>query len=263
MVELDDDFRKEAHYSHSALNLYLNCSLAYYFRYVAHLEPEYESKCLMFGSAFHRTLDRLAELKMRGTSFSISDAQKFFQEDWRIQISCASHPDFESIEEAIEMEKTGKQMLESYIVAWKDKKILSHGKKFKLELGLSKPVIGEYDLVVEENGKTIVVDFKTAGKKWDVQKPSKDLQATLYCLSYHRLFNILPGFRFDVITKAKHPSVQQLETSRAEDDFKRLLKLYWRIDAAIQGEVFIPLETGYRCGCCDFRKSCSTWHKGN
>ena len=101
------DYRKEPHYSHSALNLYLNCSLAYYFRYVVHLEPEHESKNLMFGSAFHRTLDRLAELKMSGTSFSIGEAQLFFQEDWRIQIACAGHPDFDSIQEAIEMEKIG------------------------------------------------------------------------------------------------------------------------------------------------------------
>lgn len=44
---------------------------------------------------------------------------------------------------------------------------------------VSKPLIGEFDAVVENQGR-LVVDLKTAAAKWPAQKCRSDLQATAY-----------------------------------------------------------------------------------
>ncbi len=261
------ELRNRPHYSYSAMSLFMSCSLAYRFRYVDRLPSEHSPKCLLFGSAFHRTLDRIAAAKQDNRSTSTDDAKAIFKGEWMAQIASAVNPDFESDTEPQEMLRQGQLMIETYLEAWKDKKILSHAQGFILDIldsdgkPLSKPIVGEYDLVVEQDGKPLIVDFKSAGRKWDEDKPHKDLQATLYCLSYHRSAGVIPGFRFDVVTKTKTPCVYQLATSRTEDDFARFSKLYHCIDKAIQAGAFLPNESSFMCSGCEYASACASWHR--
>ena len=205
-------------------------------------------------------------MKQDKRPFTVEDAKAIFKGEWMAQVASAINPDFESDTEPQDMLSQGQKMLEAYLAVWKDEKVLSHAQGFILDIldtdgkPLSKPIVGEYDLVIEQDGKPIIVDFKSAARKWDEDKPGKDLQATLYCLSYYRSIGIIPAFRFDVITKTKTPCVYQLATTRSEDDFARLSKLYHCIDKAIQSEAFIPNESSYMCGGCEYSKACSAWH---
>ncbi len=262
------ELRLKPHYSYSALSLFTTCPLAYCFRYVRRLQAEHTSKCLLFGTSFHRTLDRLAAMKMGGVKFTVQDAQRIFAGEWKASCASAFDVDFETPEEPSEMLRQGELMIASYLDAWKDAKILAHAQAFSIDVlddsgnPMSKPVIGEYDLVVEnEDGKPLIVDFKTAGRKWDEGKPHKDAQATLYCMSYWMVTGIIPEFRFDVITKTKTPCVYQLATTRNEDSFQRLAKVFHSIDRAIQSEAFFPIESSFLCGGCEYASSCASWHR--
>ena len=262
-----ETLRKRPHYSHSAMQTYLTCSLAFYFRYIKKLESTRISKCLLFGKAFHMTLDRVAAMKMAGISVDAQQAQDIFSGEWKAQVALPLPIDFDSPEEADRMNEQGRQMIAAYLSVWNDKKILAHSKAFILELvdeygsKLSKPIIGEYDLIIEEDGLPVIVDFKTAGKKWTDAKLQKDLQSVLYCLAYQSETGTLPSFRFDVITKTKVPAVYQLQANRSEDDFKRLTKLYLSIDSAIQKGVFLPCGEDYMCSGCDYASACASWHR--
>ena len=261
------ELRARPHFSYSALSLYQSCSLAFFYRYIAKLQAEKTSKCLLFGVAYHRTLDRLAAMKMDKREFTIPEAKEIFRGEWHCQLAGAVNIDFDDNEEPEAMLKQGQQMLEAYLPSWNDIKVISHAEAFIIDIAdddgccMSKQIIGEYDLIIEKEGKPLIVDFKTSGKRWSEDKPHRDLQAGLYCLSYHKAHGIIPGFRFDVVTKAKSPAIQQLETSRTEDDFKRLCKLYVGIDKAIQSNCFIPNESSFMCGSCEYANACSKWHR--
>ena len=261
------ELRARPHFSHSALSLYQSCSLAFFYRYVKKLQAEKTSKCLLFGSAYHKTLDRLAAMRLENRSFTIPEAKAVFAGEWQCQLASAVNVDFESSEEPEALLRQGLQMLETYLPSWQGITIISHAEAFSIDIAdesgcsMSKQVIGEYDLIIEKDDKPVIVDFKTASKRWSESKPDKDLQATLYCFSYHKNYGIIPAFRFDVVTKAKTPAVQQLETSRCEDDFKRMSKLYLSIDKAILAGSFIPNESSFFCGSCEYAKACSEWHR--
>lgn len=263
------ELRLRSHYSHSAFALFMSCSLAFYFRYVAKLPSEHSSKTLLFGVAYHKTLDRLASIQMDDRTFTIADAKEIFKGEWAASVASAINIAFDSTDEPGLLLKQGQAMLEAYLPSWKGMKIFGHAQAFILSIAdasgskVSLPIIGEYDMTIELDGHPTIVDFKTSSKKWAEDKLSHDHQATLYCYAYSRLNGTIPRFRFDVVTKTKTPGVHLLETTRTGDNFQRLAKLYAAIDRAIQSKVFLPNENCMMCSNCEYAAACKGWHQDN
>ena len=148
--------------------------------------------------------------------------------------------------------------------------IQSVAEPFRIEMpGLSKPIIGELDMVIAEKtpfdsendkGYDTIVDFKTAARMWSDERPAKDLQATVFSYAFEKVHQRRPSVRFDVVTKAKAPTVKHLYTSRDEDSYQRLEKLFLMADKGIQAGVFMPNEGSFACSDCPFADHCSGWH---
>ncbi len=68
-------------------------------------------------------------------------------------------------------------------------------------------------------------------------------------------------FRFDVITKAKAPTMESHYTIRGRDDFERLARLVEAVERAVKAEAFMPNEGGYFCGTCSYACACKSWHR--
>ena len=127
-------------------------------------------------------------------------------------------------------------------------------------LGLDKPLIGEYDLIVQDGRDVCIVDWKTSANRWPAGKADRDLQATVFSYAYEKQNNTAPLFRFDVITKTKNPGCESHYTSRGFHDFRRFEALANRAQYAINKGVFLPNETSFACGECPYRDRCRTWH---
>lgn len=256
------ELRKEPHYSYSAISTYLQCSLKYFFRYIEKIESELTSKNLVFGSAIHSTLNMLASKRMTNQSIPSEEIKNYYELEFENQRCCGKNIDFESPEEANELKNKGLEMIQAYLAQWADKKIVGHDQAFSLEIpGMSKPVIGAYDLVIEEKGNTTIVDWKTAAKKWADDKADKDGQATLYCHAFRNTTGKTAKFRFDVITKTKIPQVQILPTSRTDADSNRLLSVFQSVEKGIRAGVFYPNDTSFFCSGCEFASACESWGK--
>ena len=255
------ELRKKPHHSYSSLSSYLSCSLKYFFRYILKLEAEHTSKNLLLGVAYHRTLDFIAGRRMENQGVEDSEIKELFLREWSNQVACSKNIDWEFPEEADYLRDKGLQMVETYVEQWERKTILSHAQAFSIEIpGMKLPVIGEFDLVEEdENGNAVIVDWKTAGKKWAEEKAAKDGQATLYCHAHKRLTGDEANFRFDVVTKAKEPAVQILRAVRTDEDSDRLIKVFQAVERGINAGVFIPNESSFFCGSCEFKNACENW----
>ena len=124
-------------------------------------------------------------------------------------------------------------------------------------------LIGESDLEVLEGSESVIVDWKTAARKWPDNKAGKDLQPT--CLLYMKAMTEKSNrtwlFRFDVITKAKTPTLESHYTIRGKDDFNRLAQLVVAVERAVKAEAFYPNETSFLCGSCSYACACKTWHR--
>ena len=247
--------RETPHWSYSAFQTYLTCPMRYYFRYIERAEVERTSVSLPFGRAFHAVLSERAR---KGTDYTVEDARGDFAVFFRGETEVSENLTYKSDEDYWFWEQRGCDMLDVAFSEWSDDyAVKSVAEAFSVDVpGLSKPLIGEFDLVVTDGGDEAIVDWKTASMKWPVGKVERDLQATAFCYAYNRIHGRTPLFRFDVFTKAKTPARHQFYTVRSEDELARFVSLANRIEAAISTGVFVPLESCMNCSECPYYDRC-------
>jgi hypothetical protein len=158
--------------------------------------------------------------------------------------------------------QTGFNMLAVSLENWQDDfAVRSVAEGFSVEMpGLSKPLIGEFDLLVEDGDHECIVDWKTASSKWAPGKAHQELQATVFCYARTKQAGRNPLFRFDVVTKTRTPCAESHYTQRNEADFQRFELLAQTIESAVQRDVFYPNETGFSCADCPYKTKCRQWH---
>ena len=130
------------------------------------------------------------------------------------------------------MIETGIKMLEVANENWTDDfSVKSVAESFSVTVpGLSQPLIGEFDCIVEDGKDICIVDWKTSASRWPAGKADKDLQATVFTYAYNAKYDIKPLFRFDVVTKAKTPTVSNYYTLRTQSELDRFTALANRIE---------------------------------
>ena len=263
---------EQPHYSYTDLNTYVNtCQLLYYYRYIEKAEAERTPVALPFGTAFHSVLSEQAQAAKTGKLLTADEMTEAFTTYFHAACKDAGNIVFKRNENIEDQIATAKRMFEAVNKEWIDYwNIQSVAEPFRVEMpGLSKPLIGELDMVIteqtpfdDENDRGIdtIVDFKTAARMWSDDKPMKDLQATVFSYAFEKVHGRRPSFRFDVVTKAKTPTVRHFHTSRDDDSYRRLEKLLVAADKGIQAGVFLPNESSFACADCPFADRCSGWH---
>ena len=264
--------KEQPHYSYSALNTYVNtCQLLYYYRYMEKAESERTPVALPFGSAFHSVLSEQAQAAKTGRLLTADQMTEAFAAYFQANCKDAANIVFKRDENIEDQIATAKRMFEVVNRKWIDYwNIQSVAEPFKVEMpGLSKPLIGELDMVVSEGTPfddegdrpyDTIVDFKTAARMWSDDKPSRDLQATVFSYAFEKVHGRRPSFRFDVVTKAKEPAVRHFFTSRDDGHYRRLEKMFLMADKGIQAGVFMPNESSFACSDCPYADRCSGWH---
>jgi len=262
-----NELRDRPHWSFSALNQLLNiCSLQFFFQKMEKLTPSHTPVNLVAGSVHHHTLDQVYLGLKLGKPLTIDEALQIYTDDWRSSskqdppVKCGKL-DAEGIEEQ------GRGLVR---VAMEnidpDEKVLSISEAFCIPIFhdgkfLSKPLVGEFDLVVEKDSKPVVVDWKTSATRW-AKDAEKSLQATSYSMAYSQVHGINPEVRFDVAVKNKVPVFEQHTTSRNEDDWSLLGALAAKAEAIVKHGLYYPSLDSFACADCPFADACKTWCAG-
>ena len=255
-----ETMKETPHWSYSAFNTYLACPMKFFFRYIAHAEPERTSASLPFGRAFHAVLSLRAE---KGKDYTAEDAKEDFAVYFRGETEVCENLTYKTDEDYWFWEQRGCDMLDVALADWPDDyTVKSVAEAFSVEVpGLSKPLVGEFDLVTVDGGDETICDWKTASVKWPTGKADRDLQATVFCYSFQQKYGINPLFRFDVFTKTKNPVHQQLYTLRTNDDFDRFVYLAGQIEKAVNTGIFLPIESCMNCAECAYGNRCKAAHR--
>ena len=259
------ELRKTPHWSYSALNSYLNiCQLQYFFRYIEQAEVEQTSACFAFGKAFHAALSEQAREVQRGGSLTREEVCECFADAFGIEVEATSNLLCKPGEDKDSMIALAERMLDTSLAEWSDYyNVKSVAEAFSITVpGLDKPLIGEFDLVVDDGRNSCIVDWKTSACRWSAGKADRDLQATVFSYAFRQLYDDVPIFRFDVITKTKTPSYERHYTSRGFHDFQRFEVLANQAQEAISKGVFLPSETSFACAECPYKSRCRSWHIG-
>ena len=253
-----DKLRELPHWSYSAMQCYLTCPLKYKFRYIDNAEPERTGSCFLFGKAFHAALSERARI---GRDMSEREVCDVFEDFFKAETDAAENLVYKPNEDYDSLLQTGFKMVKVACENWQDDfAVQSVAETFSVSVpGLSKPLIGEFDLVVTDGQDNCICDIKTAACKWPVGKVDKDLQASAFCFAFRELYGEKPLFRFDVYTKTKSPTVNNYYTLRTDNELDRFVSLANQIEKSVNSGNFYPNETSFGCGECQFRDRCKKW----
>ena len=67
----------------------------------------------------------------------------------------------------------------------------------------------------------------------------KDLQVSAFCFAFKELYGEKPLFRFDVITKAKSPTVNNYYTLRTDRELDRFVALTIAIERSVNAGLLL------------------------
>lgn len=246
------------HWSYSSLNCYLQCPLKYAFRYIEQAPIERTGVCFPFGRAFHAVLSMRA---FKGPSFKLEEAYEDFSVYFKGETEVSENLVYKQDETFDSCLHKGFELLNVAFDNFQDDYAVKRvAEPFSVTVpSLSKPLVGEFDLVVTDGGDEAVVDWKTASSRWQAGKADRELQATAYCYAYRKRHGVLPLFRYDVYTKTKQPTVNSLYTSRTEDDLNRFEHLCQQVERCVNAEAFYPNESIMNCSECPYKNRCKQW----
>ncbi|MFZ2657662.1 MAG: PD-(D/E)XK nuclease family protein [Victivallales bacterium] len=271
-MAIPGNYMNAPHWSFSRITKFTACSLQWAFQYYYKLEPEHRPLSLLFGGAFHSAATWIAVNKKDGKRVDVAEAEDFFSECFLKECRSSEDISFGDCDEN-GCDTLGRSMIACLLDNWpQDETVVDAGVPFRVALtdyrGLpvsDKVLIGEFDLVSKlADGTTAIVDWKTAARKWPVDKASKDFQATCYLYAGWKEMGMDPEqtlFRYDVVTKTAKPAVTRYPTMRKHDHFQRMLKLVGAVENAIKAEAFLPNESSFFCGDCVYAAACSEWHR--
>jgi len=266
------EVRRKPHWSYSSINTFLNiCSLQWAFRYVYKEEPLFVPSVLVLGRAFHAVCTLVCVQRLKGESPQIENALDCFS-DLVAQECRTSEPElrFAEGESGDTMSELGRRMLSAFIPELEDRdSIAAVAQAFSVPLvdadgnELSKPLVGEFDLVIELDGHPVVVDWKTSARRWPESKVRLDLQPTCYLYAHGRSADTEDAatFRFDIVTKTKTAVVERYCTTRDANHFQRLVETVRVMDEMARAEHFLPNDQSWACRGCPYALACESWHR--
>ena len=251
--------------SYSAVRTFQMCPLKYRFRYVDGLPEEIVSSSLVFGSAIHAALEFFFSQQMAGEELPDLDMLlSVYQTNW--QNRAEANVQFGKKETADSLHELAGRMLKAFLesdLTQQKGRIIGVEEELRGELSPEIPdLLGRVDLLLETDDSVIVLDFKTSRSAWnDHQAEDQSEQLLLYADLVRRL---VPGkqlrLQFAVITKARAPKVQLLETTFDESKLDRTKRVFEKVWSAIQDGHFYPSPSQMNCYSCGFRSACREWN---
>src|SRR5262245_49359049 len=180
--------RQQPHVSFTQIDQYLRCPLKYKFTYVERLKPEFVPAALAFGSGIHGAAAFLFSHAAAGAPPSLEEVQGYFESYWNLETDRKPirYGDRDTKGSLLDL---ARRMLE---VLYRNRNpeavIIGVEQPFDVPLVdldtgevLDRALVGSLDLVERDAvGRTVVVDLKTAARKYTDLQVDASLQLSVY-----------------------------------------------------------------------------------
>jgi len=248
----------------SQVKTWLMCPRKYELKYIRGVAPTFVPVNLAFGSAFHEALaGYYNEIKVTGAPLRRDLVLDTFRAAWAkaaegdvpLQADEDAADPGAMIDKGVSMLHTFCEQAGTPVV-----EAVEHGFTITLhdvDTGehLEEQLVGTMDLLIREEGRIVVVEHKSAARKYTEDQLRFDIQPTAYKLAARESGLGDVALRFQIITKSKVPAVQVVDIHRddqAEADFVRTVTGVLR---AIDAGVSYPIR-GWQCRGCPYESTC-------
>ncbi|ABW68724.1 PD-(D/E)XK nuclease family protein [Desulfosudis oleivorans] len=262
------ELRQQPHLSASAISGYMDCGLSYYLGRIIGVSPDFTPAPLVFGSAVHAVLAEFYQALANGKRLSARTLGALFEHYWQQMAEDRNDIQYKPGQDYASLLLEGKELVVTFCHQLPEDTgtIIGIEEPFAFELeGLPMPIIGAYDLVLEDAAGTItIVDHKTSSRAFSNADMDKNLQLTIYQMAARA--NGFAGreilLRFDALIKTKIPKFEQYYTIRSEWDELKARRKILSVYEGISKGVFMPNEESWKCAGCQYKTACKAWFEG-
>jgi len=253
----------------SQVKCYLRCPRQFELRYIRGEAPAFLPVPLAFGSAFHAALAAFyGEVKTSGSPLKRDLVLDVFRAEWAraldgpIPLQVDEEDDTSTevvIDKGISMLHTfaehAEKNLDGVVVESVEKSFAVAIHDPDTGEVMEEQLVGTMDLVVLDHDLRVVVEHKTAAKKYSSDQLRYDIQPTAYKLAARQAGMGEVGLRFQVVTKTKVPAIQIADITRDAQDEDDFLRTAGGVLKAIDAGVSYPIR-GWACRGCQFAHAC-------
>jgi putative RecB family exonuclease len=246
------------HTSVTALTTFLRCGRLYENRYVLKTPPAFRPGNLAFGTAVHSALGLFYGRRMAGMDEPLAEELAAdFSDAWTRELRAGDVPvllDDGDTEDGLR--DRGVAMLGVFHEkAERPVTVLGVEQSFTVEVHdpengeVLPPLVGRLDAIVEDRGGNFVVlEHKTAAKRYSHMKLRWDLQATAYSWAVQSM-GLEARVAFQVLLKTKTPAIELYPVERSELDHRFLLHTIAGVHRAVMAGAFPPVRDWWCKGC--------------
>ena len=250
------------HLSYSSINTYLTCPEQWRRKYIMR-QPTKPTPALVFGGAFHNTVERYISQEER--SESLTD---IWPNIWEEKL--ATEPTVEWGDDtpaglyADGLRMFGnadvREMVDSVTPYIDDRGPMVERKVEMRVPGVPVPVIGYIDVITDD---FVPGDFKTSSSSWSEDKAQSELQPLFYLAGLDQAGFKLPDLRFRhyVFVKTKQPKVQVIEHVHTWNEVLWMFQMIRRAWESIEAGIFPLNPGGWACNpkYCSYWSTCRGW----
>ncbi len=238
--------------SHQRVDDYLTCPLKY--RYVHILRvPIALHHSVVFGHAVHRGIQAYHMARAQGRDLPLEEVLAVCRNAWRSE-------GFLSAEHEAELISQAEEALGAFYSFEEAEGIRpAEVERYFAFLEGGARVIGYWDRVDSDGGRTVIIDYKTSlARPQDAGRRAREsLQLAIYALAHERLYGELPDelqLRFltpEVVVGKAKPTPRMLDKAR---------EAIARAEAGVRAGNFSPQPSLFACRNCAYRSICPAAH---
>jgi CRISPR/Cas system-associated exonuclease Cas4 (RecB family) len=254
--------RDAPHVSVSSIKTFLACPMKHAHRYRLGTEPSHRAVALVLGSTVHEALAAFYEHLRSGKGDPPHDLLlSVFSDAWRREV--AAQPPVLSDDLDAERD-AGLALLEAFHArAVRPDRVLGVELPFAIPItgpknGEEKEalLVGAIDAIVEKDGRIIVIENKTAKRRWAEEQLRFDIQLSVYKSALRRLgLASDPGLQLHFLLKQKKPVFEVEEVTRTAAQEAEALLVVDQVLKAVEAGIAFPVR-GWMCQDCEYSHRC-------
>ena len=258
--------RKENHLSVSAINTYLRCPSAYFYRYILQIQETFRPGALAFGTAIHVALAYFYSALMKGEDEPpVEKLASVFTDSWKEQLRGDLPVLLNGKQTYDDLQDMGVAMLTCFHQEVpRPHRVVGVEEPFCIEVchpSSDEPVGGErlvgvFDAVIQnEDDSYTILEHKTAARRYSKTRLEHDLQVTAYhhAARFMGLGNAVVTLQ--VLLKSDMSALELHTPRRSNRDIMDYQRIASGVHAAIDAGAFYPVQE-FSCTWCSHASSC-------
>ena len=256
--------RESLHVSYSQIRSFMICPAKYAHNYILGTEPSHRPVNMVLGGAVHHSLaNHYDHIMEKGTKPEEEALLSWFRDRWDEEMDRPIPVLFDEKKDEGAILDAGIDLLRTFHAKSDVPVVQAVEQPFSIDLvdpttgEIMEPrLVGAMDLIVEEDGRPVVIEHKTAAKRYAQWQLDFEMQPAIYAHAAREIGIGEVGLRYQLLIKTKSPSLQLCNVERREKDITEALETTCDVLRAIEAGIFWR-NRSWACADCPFAYLCN------